>query len=132
MTFLPVFQVDDVKKKLLWLANGHTVTVWLWNILIPKIKWSRHHSASFFAVKCRKNGYFHTFLGRYCFKTAVIGGKGSNTNGLALEHTLAKNWMEPSSFSVIFCRKMLYKWLLLYFFAVKCCKNGYFHTFLGC
>ena len=115
MTFLPVFQVDDVKKKVLWLANGHTVTVWLWDILIPKIKWNRHHSASFFAVKCRKNGHFHSFSVCWRYKTAVKGGKWSNSISLTLRHIHAKIQVKLLSFSVIFC------W-----------KNGHFHSFPGC
>ena len=91
MAIFTLFKVVIVLKQLYKVAKGQTLMVWRSDILLPRIEWSRHHSVSFFAVKCRKNGYFHTFLGRYCFKTAVIGGKGSNTNGLALEHTLAKN-----------------------------------------
>ena len=97
--------------------NGRTVIVWLRDIFVPKFKWSRHHPVSFFAVKCRKNGYFHTFLSRKCFKTALKGSKGSNTNRLALEQILTKNRVKPLSFNVIFCR--------------KCRQNGYFHTRLG-
>ena len=73
---------------------------------LAKIEWSRHHSVSFFAVKCCKNGYFHTFLSRKCFKTALKGSKKSNTNRLALEQILTKNRVKPLSFSVIFSRKM--------------------------
>ena len=39
-------------------------------------------------------------------KTAVTGGKQSNSIGLTLRHIHAKNLVKLSSFSVIFCRKM--------------------------
>ena len=58
-----------------------------------------------------------TSLSRKCFKTALKGSKGSNTNSLALEQILTKNRVKLLS--------------LVSFFDVKCRKNGYFHTFLG-
>ena len=94
------------------MAKGQTLMVWLWDILLPNIEWSRHHSVSFFAVKCRKNGYFHTFLGCKCFKTAVM------------DKTLIV-WLWDMLMSKI-------EWSrchLVSFFAVKCRKHGYFHTF---
>ena len=95
--------------------NGRTVIVWLWDIFVPKFKWSRHHPVSFFAVKCRKNGYFYSFSGCRCSKSAAIVVKGWNSNGLALRHAHATNQVKLSSLSVIFCRK-----------------NGHFHSFSGC
>ena len=50
--------------------------VWLWDILLPNIEWSRCHSVSYFAVKCRKNGYFHTFWAAAPRSGCPVGHRG--------------------------------------------------------
>ena len=91
--------------------------VWPWNMLMPKIKQTRHHLVSLFAVKCRKKGHFQFF------RLLVL------KNSWKRWPMVKQNLFDPKTYS---CQNSREAVIILSFFAVKCRKNGHFHSFSGC